>query len=281
MRTARIVGGQESEVNEYPWQVALYNSPKLSYPACGGSLISDLWILSAAHCIGDTVPGDWTARLGEHDLSTTEESDHVDAPIILIVQHPQYDPNYNGFLHTPNFDLALFKMGKAINFLTQTQIRPICLPNLDRMSYEHSVAIVTGWGATDFEDKPSSLMEVNVTVLSIDACKNDLGYSKDQISEQMLCANVDGGGKDACKGDSGNNTYNQIFDKFEIIGGPLITQRVGGSYELIGVVSWGKGCGNADYPGVYARVTMQLDWIKETTAERWNTCPGLPIQGID
>ena len=209
MRRARIVGGQESEVNEYPWQVALYNTPQLSYPACGGSLISDLWILSAAHCIGDTVPGDWTARLGEHDLSTTEESDHVDAVIILIMQHPQYDPDYNGFLHTPNFDFALFKMGKAINFLAHPNIRPICLPNFDERSYENSVATVTGWGATDYDDKeyPSSLMEVNVTVLSNDACKKVFGYSKDQISEQMLCANVDGGGKDACSGDSGNNTF--------------------------------------------------------------------------
>ena len=123
MRKARIVGGQESVVNEYPWQVALY-TPHFSHPRCGGSLISDLWILSAAHCIGYTVSSDWTARLGEHDLLVSEESDHVDAPIIQIVQHPQYDPNYNGFLDTPNFDFALFKMGKAINFLAHPHIRP-------------------------------------------------------------------------------------------------------------------------------------------------------------
>ena len=203
MRTAKIVGGKESEVNEYPWQVALY-TPQLSYPKCGGSLISDLWILSAAHCIGDTVSSDWTARLGEHDLNVNEESDHVDALIILIVQHPQYDPNYNGFLHMPNFDFALLKMGKAIDFLVHPHIRPVCLPNFDDSFYENSVAIVTGWGVTDFDDeeRPSSLMEVNLNVLSNNACK-ETGYSKDQISEQMLCANVVGGGKDACNGDSG------------------------------------------------------------------------------
>ena len=76
-------------------------------------------------------------------------------------------------------------------------------------------------------------------------------------------------------------SINIIFDKFEIIGGPLVVQRLGGSYELIGVVSWGKRCAEADFPGVYARVTMQLDWIKETTAERWNTCPGVHTIGID
>ena len=206
MKTARIVGGLETEVNEYPWQVALF-TPLFSWPTCGGSLISDLWILSAAHCTSGTVSSDWTARLGEHDLSSIEESHHLDAVIILIVQHPEYDPDYNGKLHTPNFDFALLKMGKAIDFLVHPHIRPVCLPNFDDSFYENSVAIVTGWGVTDFDDeeRPSSLMEVKLNVLSNDACK-ETGYSKDQISEQMLCANVGGGGKDACSGDSGNNS---------------------------------------------------------------------------
>ena len=208
-RKTRIVGGEKTEVNEYPWQVALYWK-KTSHPSCGGSLISDLWILTAAHCTDDTVSSDWSARLGEHDLQTTEESNHVDVPIIQLVQHPQYDRYYNGH-DAPNFDFSLLKMETAIDFFAHPHIGPVCLPTNEDDSYQNSVATVTGWGAIKYEENindfkfPSTLLEVNVTVLSNDDCSQGHAYGMTEISEQMLCANVDGGGKDACQGDSGNN----------------------------------------------------------------------------
>ena len=95
IRKSKIVGGHETEVNEFPWQVALYTTyPRR--PRCGGSLISNLWILSAAHCTDGTVASNWTARLGEHDLDTSGEAEHVDRSIELIVEHPNFDKGYNG-----------------------------------------------------------------------------------------------------------------------------------------------------------------------------------------
>ena len=94
-RKARIIGGQETEVNEYPWQVYL-SSDKSSYDwrFCGGTLISNRWILSSAYCTkrtDNTVPSDWTAKLGEHDTSSDEESNTLNIPIMSLVLHPDYD----------------------------------------------------------------------------------------------------------------------------------------------------------------------------------------------
>ena len=96
----------------------------------------------------------------------------------------------------------------------------------------------------------------------------------------MLCANVRGGGKDACQGDSGIVSTDIVKNKTSCLsGGPLITSGVhdgvtpGQNYELIGVVSWGIGCASPNYPGVYARVSKQLGWISSITGSTWNTCP--------
>ena len=111
-------------------------------------------------------------------------------------------------------------------------------------------AVVAGWGAlaphpnTTTIKQPYKLQDITVTVIPNDECGD---YPKGEITDKMLCAHSPG--KDACQGDSG---------------GPLVTE-VNGRYTLIGVVSWGYGCALPEYPGVYARVTSVLDWIKDVT----------------
>jgi len=253
-RNTRIVGGTVTEVNEYPWQVGLVSKGG-NRVWCGGALISDQWVLTAAHCVGGT---NFQVLLGEHDYKTTSESDRVRANVIEAINHPDYNSR------TTNYDFSLLKLDQKIDFSEHPHIRPICLPGSDDETYDNFKAIVTGWGTTSSGGSLSSkLREVMVDVMSNDECKES-GYADDEITDQMICAGVDAGGKDSCQGDSG---------------GPLITsgsgdgETPGQNFEHIGVVSWGYGCAVKGYPGVYARTTKQLDWISQTTQGSFNTCP--------
>jgi len=255
-RSTRIVGGEVTEVNEYPWQVGIVTA-RSSFVWCGGSLVSNRWILSAAHCFEGVSASGIQALLGEHDYRDTTETTTVRMGISKIENHPDYD--------FPNYDFSLLKMEETISFFDYLHIRPICLPVDATNDYHGFVATVTGWGHTVSGGSNSNkLREVDVNVLKNSECKNDYGYPSNYITDQMLCANVEGGGKDSCQGDSG---------------GPLVTAGTGDgvtageNYELIGVVSWGDGCAEADHPGVYARVTKQLEWIYDTTQQGWSTCP--------
>jgi len=257
-RSTRIVGGEVTEVNEYPWQVGIVTA-RSSSVWCGGSLISNRWILTAAHCTQGESASGIQALLGEHNYKDTTETTMVRMGISKIENHPDYNHDKT------NYDFSLLKMKKTISFSDYPHIRPICLPVDATNDYYGFVATVTGWGTLASGGSLSNkLREVDVKVVKNSECKNDYGYPSNAITGQMLCANVDGGGKDACQGDSG---------------GPLVTAgsgdgvTAGGNYELIGVVSWGAGCAEAAYPGVYARVTKQLDWISDTTQQSWSTCP--------
>merc|ERR1712106_608886 len=255
-RETRIVGGQETEVNEYPWQVALVRKGT-SVPNRGGSLISNQWILTARHCTTNPV---YVAQAlhGEHDVKNQEETSVVRENIIQWVNHPKYDPN------TLDHDFSLLKMENPIDFLSHPHIRPICLPENDDKTYKEYVATAIGWGrVTYFGATSNVLMEVDVNVLSNDECGTNYIYSPEEITERMLCANVEGGGKDACQGDSGGPLFTAFGDGM----------TPGQNIEVIGVVSWGNGCAEADSPGVYSRVSNQLDFIKSSTSDGWSSCP--------
>ncbi|KAF2367240.1 Serine proteases trypsin domain [Trinorchestia longiramus] len=237
-QSSRIVGGVATEVNEYPWQAGLV-WPNTRSVFCGGTLISDRYILTAAHCTDGSNPADLDIMLGAHSTNRDASSAIIVDPI-RIINHADYgNPSMDN-------DIALIEI-KPLDFSDpDVQVRPACLPDTD-VQYVGSQGTVSGWGTlTEDGSQPSALREVTVPVVSNSECKSVYGSV---ITSNMLCAGTDAGGKDSCQGDSG---------------GPLVTPD-GENYELIGVVSFGAGCGQAATPGVYARVTEYLDWIEKNT----------------
>jgi len=230
-RSNRIVGGVETEVNEYPWQVALV-SPNGRSPFCGGTLISDRHVMTAAHCtVGQAAnPSGMRVLLGEHK---TDDANQIKVEVASINDDPQYD--------TSNLrnDFSILTLKEPVTFTKA--ISPICLPSDTSKDYAGQVATVSGWGTlSSGGNQPTVLMEVDVTVTTNTFCKSVYGAG---ITDINICA-MDSG-KDSCQGDSG---------------GPLIIQE-NGRYALIGVVSYGYGCASPNIPGVYARITTRKDWV--------------------
>merc|ERR1712183_853321 len=255
-RATKIVGGQETEVNEWPWQIGMVWSGSSSV-FCGGTVISDEWILTAAHCTDGTNPADIQVLLGEHDYWDDNDG-QVRMAITEIINHPDYNSA------TTDQDFALLRMADRINWAANPNIRPACLPEYTAGDYDQWMSTVTGWGTTSSGGSTSNLLlEVDVQVISNDECNN--AYSGSITNNMMCAADASGnGGSDACQGDSG---------------GPLVSCGADGNcgttpgqnYELIGVVSFGIGCAEKDFPGVYARTTAALDWIY-TNAMPFETC---------
>ena len=187
-------------VNEYPWQVGVV-SKRSSFVWCGASLISNQWVLTAAHCTAGKQASGLQVLLGEHDYNLETEANTIRMGISLIKDHPLYDDI------TTDYDFSLLRLITALDFFLHPQIRPICLPVVDENTYTGALAKVTGWGTTTSGGSTSNILrEVDVTVLSNRACQEDYSYPSSWITEQMMCANVPGGGKDACQGDSGDRT---------------------------------------------------------------------------
>ena len=159
----RIIGGNNATFNEYPWQAFLQITlDNGKYRGCGGSLISNQHILTAAHCT-EGASGVSHAFLGEHDLNDIQE--HA-VTISRITDHPDYNS------HTYDNDLSVLTLTTPVSF--SPSMLPICLPGYVGKSYKGEVATVTGWGHTisgDAKSRASILQEVNVTVWSNDQCR--------------------------------------------------------------------------------------------------------------
>jgi len=234
----RIVGGAETEQNEYPWQVGLVSAGG-SRPWCGGTLISPQHVLTAAHCTAGSSPSSIAVLLGEHRI---DDGSFNKVTLSAITDHPGYNSN------TLDNDFSILTLSQPVTF--SKEVSPACLPG-GSQDYAGQVATVSGWGTlTSGGNQPTVLNDVQVTVKSNTECNSAYNGG---ITSNMICA-ADSG-KDSCQGDSG---------------GPLVVKE-NGRYALAGVVSWGYGCALAQYPGVYARVTAQMDWILANTAGTENT----------
>ncbi|XP_063843971.1 trypsin-1-like isoform X1 [Scylla paramamosain] len=236
----RIVGGQQTTVHEYPWQVALV-SKYSNRPFCGGSIISDVWILSAGHCVNSNTKKNVRVVIGEHKWDSSSETSITSRRALSqVLRHKYYSSS------TLNHDISLLRLADPIVFPSNNKIAPVCMPSADHL-YESVNAIVTGWGTLYSGGyQPTTLQEVTVPTMSNSQCKAT-SYSSSSITDNMICAGLSQGGKDSCQGDSG---------------GPMVTYR-NGAYEQIGIVSWGYGCASANYPGVYTRVSVYVGILKQ------------------
>ncbi|XP_032413598.1 trypsin-like isoform X1 [Xiphophorus hellerii] len=226
----RIIGGQECEPHSRPYMASL----NYGYHFCGGVLISTQWVLSVAHCWYN--PYSMQIFLGEHDVRVFEGTEQL-MKTDTIIWHPNYD------YQTLDYDIMLIKLFHPVE-VTEA-VAPISLPTGCPMG--GLPCSVSGWGNTakDGEEvnMPTRLQCLDVPIVDDEDCEN--AYPG-MITRRMVCAGYMDGGRDACNGDSGS---------------PLVC--VG---EVHGLVSWGQGCAQPNYPGVYVKVCEFLYWIEDTLA---------------
>jgi len=231
----RIVGGQAADPRAWPWMVALLRGTPDAY--CGGVLISQRHVLTAAHCVQSFKPREIRVRLGVYEF--TNDTLTAGQPIRRVRIHPRYEP------FSYRYDAAILTLERPAEL--GESVRPVCLPQPGQ-SYQDTRATVTGWG-TIYSGGPTSSVLQQLTVPVWGQAECDAAYPQN-IDGVFLCAGGRRGGRDACQGDSG---------------GPLQYRRPDGTWSVIGIVSWGKKCAEPGYPGVYTRVTELLDWVRRRT----------------
>uniref|UniRef100_A0A671Q1D3 trypsin n=1 Tax=Sinocyclocheilus anshuiensis TaxID=1608454 RepID=A0A671Q1D3_9TELE len=219
----KIIGGYDCPPNSQPWQVYLTSNGQ---PWCGGSLINERWVVSAAHCKMPIyyLASHLTVHLGEHNVYV-EEGTEQRIGAEKVIPHPKYND------YTSDNDFMLIQLKEPAIF--NEYVKPI--PLATRCSSAGEQCLVSGWGRTEEDGNPSVLQCLKLPVLSKEQCVHAYGSQK---TENMFCAGFMKGGKDSCQGDSG---------------GPVVCNG-----ELRGVVSWGKGCAEQGYPGVYVEVCFYI-----------------------
>ncbi|ENN70286.1 trypsin beta [Dendroctonus ponderosae] len=226
----RIVGGDEANIRDLPYQVALLRN---NAQICGGSIIAPTVILTAAHCVEFWVIPD-VSMLSIRAGSSQWRSGGQQVAVREIVIHELYDGD-----NSLDYDIAILHLAERINTINASEVP---LVNNGEIFDAGTYGTVSGWGTTfsGSSVSPETLRRVDVPIVTQTRCR--ISYGSD-ITSRMLCAGYNEGGKDACQGDSG---------------GPYVING-----RLAGVVSWGFGCATPLFPGVYASVAGLRTWITQ------------------
>ncbi|XP_018580357.1 trypsin-1-like [Anoplophora glabripennis] len=243
--SVRVVGGDDAEPGQFAYQASVqYCLQGTCSHACGGAIISSMWVLSAAHCITQA------PALGSYQILVGVLNFNEDNPERQLhrVNYAIIHPEYAGATADPH-DLAIFRLANPLTF--NSMVQPIGLPDQD--DFFAGVAVLSGWGSisnTNVPIMPTTLQFVEVPIIDTETCKRAfdviLGGAPNPLDlEANICTGPLTGGVSICQGDSG---------------GPLADFQ---GQILIGIATWtGNPCGRAGSPSVYNNVSYYTRWIR-------------------
>lgn len=286
----RVIGGEVAANGAWPWQVALMIGGQPTTPDaqfCGGTLVLDTWVLTAAHCVymPDGEGGNFQLQPGQFDIlvgtNTLSPGSGDRVPVAGVFRHPNYDPRLF------DSDIALVKLARA----PQANYQTIRVPDEEFgevLDQQGIPTVVTGWGLVNGAKRTEAMMQAEIQVLSRETCNNAMMnaraeaaapriveassiFALDQqqteevwnellaraplpLSPNMICSGTFEGGKTSCQGDSG---------------GPLVVPLDDGSYIQAGVVSWGlvgngsTTCAEDAYFSAYTKTSRFVPWLNQ------------------
>ena len=239
-----VVGGRIAKPGRWPFMVSLVDKKtptNRDAHFCGGSLISKRDVLTAAHCAFADDAGKLQVLIGTQDLGSGGRRVNV----TRVTQHPSYGTA------GAESDVSVLRLAEDV-----TDIEPVTLVTTlaeeDQYAPVDGMSYGMGWGEMEIKPHaPRRLHEVKLPIVDRDVCNAPDAYDGD-VDSTMICAGYQQGGKDTCQGDSG---------------GPLVVRDAGKKWNLqVGVVSWGIGCAEPNYYGVYSRMATLGAWVKEQIA---------------
>jgi len=240
----RIVGGQEAEPHAYPWQVSLQYYDIIIMPfyhTCGATIIDELHIACAAHCIDGRNVKHFQVVAGAHNIKNPLEGGHQKIKIAEMWQHENYDSSI-----IVN-DVSILKLEEPLVFSDTVKALPLAA--VDQEPAAGTVCINSGWGSvshTSVASMPGPLQYVELPIVDRETCQADYN-GINGVDAGMVCGGQQEGGISPCSGDSG---------------GPLACPDENGDMYLAGIVSWGMiPCGQPGYPGVFTNVGHFREWL--------------------